>query len=139
MHMSHGSRTERRFAVSPLLHVRNLLRPLPSNGRCLQNHYLVTVLHAIISSFLLTQQPYVGFSLFSRFLTVHFSRVWSLASCPTPNLGDLGHFVAHLHSELSDMGGPTRSLCSSQHSSSDHWGAYSPHAKATALEEEVIM
>jgi hypothetical protein len=43
----HGPRTERRFQVSPLVRVRNLL---PSNGRCLQSHYLATGLHATVFS-----------------------------------------------------------------------------------------
>jgi hypothetical protein len=43
-----GPRREHRFQVSLLVSVRNQLRPLSSNGRCLQSHYLATGLHATI-------------------------------------------------------------------------------------------
>jgi hypothetical protein len=40
--LSHVLRREYLFPISPLMRVKNLL---PSNGRCLQSHYLVTGLH----------------------------------------------------------------------------------------------
>jgi hypothetical protein len=40
--VSHGSRREHSFPITPVLRVTNLLRPLPSNDRCLQSHYLAT-------------------------------------------------------------------------------------------------
>jgi hypothetical protein len=38
--LSRGPLREQRFPASPLVRVRNML---PSNGRCLQSHYLATV------------------------------------------------------------------------------------------------
>jgi hypothetical protein len=43
----HGPHRAHRFLVSPLVRVRNLL---PSNGRCLQSHYLAAGLHATVFS-----------------------------------------------------------------------------------------
>jgi hypothetical protein len=43
----HGPRREHLFPVSPLMRARNLL---PSNGRCLQSHYLATGIHATIET-----------------------------------------------------------------------------------------
>jgi hypothetical protein len=45
--LSQGLRRERRFQVSPFVHIRNMF---PSNGRCLQSRYLATGLHATILS-----------------------------------------------------------------------------------------
>jgi hypothetical protein len=45
--LSRGLRKENRFPVSPLLRVRNLL---PSNGPCLQSHYLATDPYATLYS-----------------------------------------------------------------------------------------
>jgi hypothetical protein len=44
--LSHGPRREHLFLVNLLVGVRN---PLPSNGRCLQSHYIATGLHATIA------------------------------------------------------------------------------------------
>jgi hypothetical protein len=41
-------RREYRFPITPLVRVTNLLRSLPSNGRCLHSYYLATGLHARI-------------------------------------------------------------------------------------------
>jgi hypothetical protein len=43
--LSHGTRREYCFPVSPLVRVRYML---PSNGRCLQSRYLTTGLHATL-------------------------------------------------------------------------------------------
>jgi hypothetical protein len=47
-HLSRGPRRQQRFPDRPLVRIRNLLRPLPNNSRCLQSHYLATSLHATI-------------------------------------------------------------------------------------------
>jgi hypothetical protein len=46
MKLSHGLLREHSFPVSPLVRVRNLFWPLPSNGRCLHSYYLATGLLA---------------------------------------------------------------------------------------------
>jgi hypothetical protein len=45
MQLSHGPHREDLFPVSLLVCVRNML---PSNGHCLQSHYLATGLHATV-------------------------------------------------------------------------------------------
>jgi hypothetical protein len=61
----HGPRREHQFPVSSLVRVRNLL---PSNGRCLQSHYLATGLHATIlkESALCLHRVFLGFLWLKR-------------------------------------------------------------------------
>jgi hypothetical protein len=56
MYLSHGQHTEHRFLITPLVRVRNLLRPLPSNGHCSQSHYLATGLYATVLNSILEKE-----------------------------------------------------------------------------------
>jgi hypothetical protein len=77
----------------------------------------------LLYSPLLALQPCVGLGVLRGSVTVHFSGVGSLASLATPNLDDQElHFVWPLTFDLSEMGGPTRSSRSRQHSFPGHWG-----------------
>jgi hypothetical protein len=66
---------------------------------------------------------HVGLGLLRGFVTVNVSGVGLFAPRSTPNQEDQGlHFLWPLPFDLSDMGGPTRSLRSRQYSFPGHWG-----------------
>ena len=65
--------------------------------------------------------------VFLRFHNNFFCGVRLLASQPTPSLEDqVSLFIWVITLDLSGMGGPTSSICYSQHSSRDHMTAQAP-------------
>jgi hypothetical protein len=82
MQLSHEPRREHRFPLSPLVHVRNLLRPLSSNDHCLESRYLATGLHAAV----FCRQLWYWIRQYVRIKQINFLKYLWVRRMPSPGM-----------------------------------------------------